>query len=66
MCFIALVDVIWPSPVYAYIDPGNGSYILQILVAGTLGLLYAIKLFWTRIVDFLRGFPSRVARLMKW
>lgn len=33
----------------AYIDPGTGSYLLQIAVAGLLGAGVAIKLFWERI-----------------
>ena len=32
--------------VYAYLDPGTGSYVFQILMATSLGVLYAIKLFW--------------------
>ena len=34
---------------FAYIDPGTGSYLLQIAVAGLLGAGVAIKLFWERI-----------------
>ena len=30
-------------PAYAYLDPGTGSYFLQIIVATLLGALYAIK-----------------------
>jgi hypothetical protein len=37
---------------HAYLDPGTGSYIFQILVAGLLGFAFAAKLFWKRIVDF--------------
>ncbi len=40
---------------FAYLDPGSGSYILQMLVAGFLGGLYAIKLYWVRIKNFFSG-----------
>jgi len=42
-----------PTKTYAYIDPGAGSSILQLLIAGLLGALYAAKLHWTRIKSFL-------------
>lgn len=41
---------------HAYLDPGTGSYILQMVIAGILGALFAIKLFWLRI----KGFFGRV------
>jgi hypothetical protein len=47
---------------YAYVDPGTGSYLLQILVAGFLGLLYALRLYWTRLKTFL---TSRILRSSK-
>ena len=37
-----------------YIDPGTGSYLLQILAAGLFGALFALKLFWHRIVGLFR------------
>ncbi|MDD3731652.1 MAG: hypothetical protein PHU88_04675 [candidate division Zixibacteria bacterium] len=33
----------------AYIDPSTGSYILQLLLAGILGALFTLKLYWRRI-----------------
>ena len=36
----------------AYIDPGTGSYILQMLIAGAVGSLFAIKMFWRNIKNF--------------
>lgn len=31
------------QPAHAYLDPGTGSYILQMILAGTLGGLYIFK-----------------------
>ncbi len=39
---------------FAYLDPGAGSMILQMILAGVLGLSYTIKLYWRRIVRFVR------------
>jgi hypothetical protein len=33
----------------AYIDPGSGSFALQIMVASFLGAAYTVKTFWRNI-----------------
>lgn len=39
---------------FAYLDPGAGSMILQMILAGLLGLSYTLKLYWRRILRFVR------------
>jgi hypothetical protein len=34
---------------FAYLDPGSGSFILQLLVAGILGGLVALRMSWAKI-----------------
>ena len=34
---------------HAYIDPSTGSYILQLVLAGLLGALFTLKIFWKKI-----------------
>ena len=46
------------QPLAAYIDPGSGSYLLQILVAGLLGASFAVKRFWGNIVAVFRRSES--------
>lgn len=36
----------------AYLDPGIGAMIFQVLIAGFVGLLFAVKLFWRNIKGF--------------
>ena len=36
----------------AYIDPGTGTYLLQLLIAGAAAGLYATKVFWKQIKGF--------------
>ena len=36
----------------AYLDPGTGSYIIQLLVAGVMGVLFLVKVYWGKIKDF--------------
>ena len=35
-----------------YIDPGSGSMLFQLLLAGVLGAGYAVKTFWHKIKAF--------------
>ncbi len=37
---------------FAYLDPGTGSYIFQVLVAAVIGGLFTIKIYWRKIKDF--------------
>lgn len=37
-------------PAYAYLDPGSGSMILQMILAGVAGAFVVLKLFWHRIL----------------
>ena len=46
-------------PVYAYVDPATGSYVLQLLIAGLVGGLYAVKTFWSNIKAGCRRLLSR-------
>jgi len=39
--------------ILAYVDPGTGSYLLQLLIATILGGLFVIKTYWRRIMSFL-------------
>lgn len=38
----------------AYLDPGSGSFILQLLLATLLGSIFLIKTYWRKITGFLR------------
>jgi hypothetical protein len=43
----------FPSFAHAYLDPGTGSYIFQLLIAGIVGLAFLVKVYWKRIKLFL-------------
>ncbi len=40
------------SPAYAYLDPGTGSMLVQMLLGGVAGGLVIGKLYWARIKAF--------------
>ncbi len=49
-----------PQTAHAYLDPGTGSYLFQILIAGLLGGAFALKIFWRRIwLFFSRWFSKK-------
>jgi hypothetical protein len=38
-----------------YIEPGSGSYLLQVVIAAVLGAAFWIKMSWLRIKSFFTG-----------
>ena len=42
------------TTVLAYLDPGSGSMILQIIAGGLAAVAVTAKLYWNRILKFLR------------
>lgn len=44
---------------HAYLDPGSGSYLLQIVIAGLVGGLFTVKTFWLQIKTFFTNLFSR-------
>ncbi len=38
-----------------YIDPGSGSYLVQVVIAAVLGAAFWIKMSWQRIKAFFGG-----------
>jgi hypothetical protein len=47
------VTAIWSPPAYAYLDPGTGSILLQVILGGIAGALVAGKLYWSKIKRFI-------------
>jgi len=37
-----------------YLDPGSGSFILQILLAGLVGIGFAFRSYWGKLLGFFR------------
>jgi hypothetical protein len=40
---------------FAYLDPGTGSMLLQVIVGGAAAVAVTAKLYWRRVRDFVRG-----------
>jgi hypothetical protein len=43
---------------YAYLDPGTGSYIFQILIAAVVGVGFLVKVYWGKIKSLFTGRSS--------
>ena len=41
--------IVFTRPAHAYIDPGSGSYMLQISLALLLAAVYTLKAYWQRL-----------------
>ena len=45
----ALSCALVPRTAHAYLDPGTGSYVLQLVIALLLGASFGIKIYWRRL-----------------
>lgn len=52
LCILFLI--IFSNTCFAYLDPGTGSYIIQVIIAVILGAAFSIKMFWNKIVSYFR------------
>lgn len=49
---LVLLYLMFPQPAYAYLDPGTGSLIIQVVVAALLGAAFTAKIYWKNIKTF--------------
>jgi len=45
--------------VHAYIDPGTGSLVIQILIASFVGGVFLLKIFWEKVKAFFKNLFSK-------
>lgn len=41
------------APAYAYLDPGSGSMMVQLLLGGVAGAVVIVRLYWARLLTIL-------------
>ena len=49
---LILLSLVFPRPAHAYLDPGTGSLIIQVIVAALLGAAFTVKVYWQNIKTF--------------
>ena len=55
--FYVFLLVLWmalEAPVGAYLDPGSGSMLLQVLLGGFAAVGVIVKLYWNRVTSLFR------------
>lgn len=50
---LLLAVIIYPKPALAYIDPGSGSYMIQIFFASLIGISLSFRTILKKIKEFL-------------
>ena len=58
---LLVIYFVWMSqtPVEAYLDPGSGSMLVQLLLGGVAGAAVIMKLGWERFKDMFRSSSSK-------
>jgi hypothetical protein len=51
--------ILMPKAAFAYLDPGTGSLLIQILIAGFFASLITVKMWFATMVGFFVGRFSR-------
>ena len=55
---LVLFFITFPQYVYGYLDPGTGSYVIQVILAAVLGIGVAFRIFWHRIKGIFKKKPE--------
>ena len=50
MCWLLFVCA---TPAFAYVDPGSGGMMMQLLLGGVAGVTVLVRLYWQRFTTFL-------------
>ncbi len=54
--------IVLSKPTYAYLDPGTGSYIIQILIATLAGGTYLVITSWSKVKTFLSNLFNKLSK----
>ena len=59
LLLVLLYSVSLPQEALAYLDPGSGSMMLQLLLGGVVGVLAILKLYWNTFTGLFRRKKNR-------
>ena len=57
---LTAICLLMAAPAYAYIDPGTGGMLVQLVTGGVAGLFVLARLYWVRIKDSFRKKDTKV------
>jgi hypothetical protein len=46
--------IVFGRLILSYLDPGTGSFIIQLLIGGLLSSVFLVKIFWKRITGIFK------------
>lgn len=52
-------QLLFPRQSYAYLDPGTGSFIIQMLIATLAAGLFMLKVYFKKVKDFFKKFFAK-------
>jgi hypothetical protein len=55
---ILLAMLLFPEYAHAYLNPGTGSFIFQLIIAALLGGLLTLKIYWSKLKAFFKDLFS--------
>jgi len=58
LCYALLVMLIFPENAHAYLNPGTGSFVFQLIIAALLGGLLTLKIYWSKLRSFFKDLFS--------
>ncbi len=56
---LILLNLVFTSSAYAYLDPNAGGFFLQVIIPVVFGTAAAITVFWKRVLSFFKGLILR-------
>ena len=61
MILTILLFLVFPLNAHAYLDPGTGSFVIQLAIAAIAGISFTAKIYWGKV----RGFALDIFRRLK-
>lgn len=56
LLLVILICVFFTKNVYAYLDSGTGSYVVQVLIGALMGGIITVRFYWRNIVNFFKNY----------
>jgi hypothetical protein len=57
---LTVISLMMAAPAYAYVDPGTGGMLVQLVTGGVAGLFVLARLYWGRIKNSFRKKDTQV------
>lgn len=62
MIFAVFLLLLIPVNAHAYLDPGTGSFIIQVIIATVASAFVIAKIYWIKVKNVLLFLPKKIFR----